>query len=153
MKKRQPPYPGMVSLKHVVTNTPTAVSAAYSGAITTNIPNIQVGAASVDGEISDVWFALGDCGVDASHALYIEADVYINGTTCLSTRPRSYARAAGARVNTIASGQYIRIASISTSANKVVRGDQITCDVVLTRTASPTTEIQNFVVCVDIQPF
>ena len=126
-----------------------------SGEITTNKGGVIIGSSPVAGKITKVWFSLESGGVDAAQNLGVSADVKIAGTTCLTTDP-AYLRTAGAgsrtAISTVSTGTGITQGVVNTGANTVAPGNLITCDLTVTRTATPTYEMKGFVMVVEFEP-
>jgi len=127
-----------------------------SGEITEGTTGRLLGAVDFDGAISDIWLSVGASGKDAAEDLSIEADVFINGTTCLTTKPKiehitgedsQQKTTLAAAVDTGITEAGLLATAISFSA-----GDVLTYDFYITRTASPTTEIEAPCLVVDLVP-
>ena len=123
-----------------------------SGEFTASANGIPLGAPRVAGKVSDVWLSVGASGKDDSNTLSLTADVQINGTTCLTTQPiiAHVSGEASTNKTTKESGDTgVTQAVVSQSANSVSAGDMLTCNLTLTRTASPTTEMANAAIVVE----
>jgi hypothetical protein len=126
----------------------------YSGQITATQRGKPLGAIGVGGRVSNVWLSCLASGKDDGNTLSIAADVKINGTTCLTTQPaiaHVSGEASQQKTTKITGDTGITQASMS-SSNTVTAGDVLTYDLVLTRTATPTTEISNVVIVVELEP-
>lgn len=126
-----------------------------SGEFTTKRAGVVVGSPRFNGRVRNVWMSVKNCGHDASNALNISGEVYINGTTCLTTTPKIAAVSGetGAQKTTLVTGDTeIVQANIDESANSYNAGDVITADIALQRTATPGTELAGIVLVVDLLP-
>lgn len=125
----------------------------YSGQITAATKYDLAGVPRFAGHIGDVILSVAQCGRDDTNTLSLEADVLINGTTCLTTKPKivDVQAVASTHRTTNASGQGITQAVMS-SANSYSAGDIITVAWSLTRTASPTTEMANAALVIELRP-
>ena len=127
----------------------------FSGQITTSKAGYPIGATRFAGHISDVWISVGASGKDDSNSLSMAANAYINGTTCLTTAPviAHVSGEASAQKSTVSTGDTgITQAVVDNSANQFTAGDIITVALTLTRTASPTTEMANACIVVELMP-
>lgn len=106
------------------------------------------------GRITNVVGSVQHNGVDATNALQMAFDVKKNGTSVASTVP-VITKAATAGVNTtFTSGTGRTPAVIKTDGTQIVAaGDVITVVFDITRTASPSTEIQGPSVLVEFEPY
>ncbi len=137
----------------VANDLPSSLFYSHSGEITANKHGIGFQAFGVAAKINNVWLSVGGNGKLNSNPLNIAADVMVNGTSCLSTSPVIAASSAtSAQATTLASGTGITQAVIDTANNTAAAGDVLTCDLTITRTDSPTTEISNVIVTVEITP-
>jgi hypothetical protein len=128
---------------------------AVSGEVTASRTNVPLGAAAFAGRVSAAWFSVEESGKDDSNDLYLEMNVKINGTTCLSTKAK-IAHVSGEssmQKTTVVTGDTgVTQAVVDNSANSCSIGDIITYDLELTRTASPTTEMSTPSVAVELEP-
>ena len=132
------------------------MKANVSGEITDQKTGHTLGAVDFDGIVSKVWLSVGASGKDDSAALSLEADVFINGTTCLTTKPKI------AHVSGEASQQKTTLGSAAdtgitedvllATAKGFNAGDVLTYNFELTRTASPTTEMKAPCLVVELMP-
>lgn len=129
--------------------------ALFSGELTADSGVIPLGAAKVPGKVVDFWMSVNSSGKDDSNPLQVSGELYINGTTCLSTKP-SIAHVSGEAATTKttkATGDTgIAQAVIDPDARTYSAGDVFTCDLTLVRTGSPTTEMSNLVLVVELEP-
>ena len=126
-----------------------------SGEVTASVGGRSLGVARYAGKILGVHIAVGASGKDDSNDLYFEADVMINGVTCLTTKPQiahvsGEASSQKSTLNTDDTG--LTQAVVNVSASEFAAGDVLTWNMLLTRTASPTTEIANPSVIVEVEP-
>lgn len=121
-----------------------------SGEITATKHGIPVVAPDFKGQVEDVFIAVGGCGRDDSNALSIEADVKIGGTSVCSTKPKISGKngAASTSRHSFASGEGVVQGVVDEDNNGFDPGDMIMLNLDLTRTATPTTEIQNVIITV-----
>jgi len=132
------------------------VEGKYSGEITASKTGGLLGAVDFDGTVSDIWLSVGASGKDASEDLSIEADVFINGVTCLTTKPKiEHVTGEDSQQKTTldsAADTGITEAALLATATSFSAGDVLTYDFYVTRTASPTTEIEAPCLVVDLMP-
>jgi len=131
------------------------IGAVFSGEFTTDRRGYPLGASKFAGRVSDVWLSVGASGKDDGDDLSVELDVKINGTTCLTTKPviAHVSGEASSQKTTKESGDTgVTQAVVSASADDYAPGDLLTADVVITR-SSPTTEIANVAVVVELDPY
>lgn len=150
MKTIMLPTPGFQ--QQVLDVGANSLRASYSGQITVSKLGLPVGTSDIAGYVKDVWLSVGACGRDDSNTLSVAADLKINGTTCMTTQPKIYGKngAASANRTTAASGEGVIEAVIDDSAASVARGDVLTWDLTLVRTATPTTEMANAFLVVEL---
>jgi hypothetical protein len=155
MESRRGPFSGPAAVKIAAANTESAFQAFHSGELTASQYGKPLGAVTIPGKITDVALSVGASGKDDSNPLRISGEVYINGASCLTTPP-SIAHVSGeasAQKTTLTTGDTgIGSPVINLSANEVLQGDVLTCDLILDRTATPTTEISSVVLMVMIEP-
>lgn len=129
--------------------------ACFSGEITANKGGYPVGAVRFAGHISDVWLTVEGSGKDDTNTLSMAANAYINGVSCLTTAPviAHVSGEASAQKSTVSTGDTgITQAVVNGSANQFAAGDIITVGLTMTRTASPTTEMSNACIVVELMP-
>ena len=127
----------------------------YSGELTGNINVGTLGAVRGGGQVKAVWMSCGATGLDNDSALNMSGEVYINGTTCLSTVPSiSYISGELSQQKTtkISGDTGIQQAVIDQDANTLSPGDVLTYDITIDRTATPATEISSPVIVVEFDP-
>jgi len=146
-----------INLKRVMGDQSAfTMKANVSGEITAQKTGYTLGAVDFDGSISRVWLSVAASGKDDSNTLELEADVFINGTTCLTTKPKI------AHVSGEASQQKTTLGSAAdtgitedvllATANSFNAGDVLTYNFELTRTSSPTTEMKAPCLVVELMP-
>ena len=137
----------------IAADLPSPLFLTFSGEITATSPGHPLGACGISAKVRNVWLSVLGKGKINVNPLSIAADVLINGTSCLTTQPIIAASSAtSTNGNTLTSGTGITQAVVDGSANTITPGDFLSCDLTLVRTASPTTEINNVTVVVEIEP-
>ena len=155
MDQKLGPYPSPAAKRQWAANSTSPMMAFQSGELTTNATGVPLGAANIGGNISDVWISVGRSGKDDSNTLSLTVDVKINGTTCLSTAPviaHVSGEAATNKTTKNDSDTGVTVRALDADNISVSQGDIITYDMALTRTPSPTTEMANLAVVVEIEP-
>jgi hypothetical protein len=124
-----------------------------SGEISVDSYGRPLGLTRFDGRVARVYMTEGDCGRDDTDDLYAEADVFINGVTCLTTKPKIEANDGSAsEVKTTLGGTDTGVTeAVVSSANSFSPGDHISWEFTLERT-TPDTEIGNPCICVELLP-
>jgi hypothetical protein len=149
------PFPSPAFGKQVEFAIAQSFGAAVSGEMTVHVRNAPLGAPKVAGKVANVFLSCEQSGKDDSEDLSFTCDVYINGTSCLTTPP------AIAHVSGEVSQQKTTIITGDTGITQAVMdadnfsfnpGDVITYDLTLTRTASPTTEILTPCLVLELEP-
>lgn len=154
MKQRKGPYPTPGAPKQWAANALPPLVAVVSGELTANQTGVPMGSVGLPSRISDVWLSVAGSGKDDTNTLQVSADVMINGTTCLTTAPviaHVSGEAAQQKTTKTSSDTGVTQAAVS-SSNSVSQGDVISYSLTLTRTSSPTTEINNVAVVVEFEP-
>jgi len=95
--------------------------------------------------VIDVGLRVGTTGTDGDDDLYVEGDINIGGTTCMDTLPK-VDQAATDGDNTFVSGTGLTQGVMDTAANDFEAGDELTYDLDLERTASPSDEIADITI-------
>lgn len=155
MEQGRGPFPSPAFKKQIAANDPSPMIAIFSGEITASAPGRMLGAANVGGVVSDVWLSVGASGKDDSDTLSLTVDVMINGTSCLDTTPviaHVSGEASTNKTTKVSGDTGITQRALDTDNYSVSPGDVITCDLALTRTASPTTEMSSVAVVVEFEP-
>ena len=140
--------------KRLAVNVLPPLQGTYSGEITTAVNDITLGVGRFAGEVTGVWMAVQASGKDDSNTLNITGEVYIDGTTCLTTTPKMYHTSGESSLkrDTREAGTGIVEAVIDTTANTFAPGDVLSAAFIVERTASPATEIKNPVIVVELEP-
>lgn len=129
--------------------------ACVSGEFTANQMGTPIGAVKKAGQIANVFLSCIASGKDDSNTLSFTCDVFINGVSCLTTPPviaHVSGEASTSKTTKLAVDTGITAAVMDTTANSLNPGDVVTYDLVLTRTASPTTEMNTPCVVVELEP-
>jgi hypothetical protein len=115
-----------------------------------------LGIARFDGAIVGFYVSVGGSGKDDSNALSAAFDVNINGVSALTTEADiAHVSGEASQHKTTfpeAADTGVTEAVIDPDAAEFSAGDVITWDFDITRTASPTTEISNPCVIVELRP-
>ena len=141
--------------QYLAANVLAPMSVGLSGEITGNIATAPLGAVRTGCKISDVWLSVNASGKDDAQTLSLTGNVYINGATCLTTPPviaHVSGEASMQKTTKITGDTGITQKVLNTSANTCAPGDILTYSFTLTRTASPTTEMNNAVLVVEFLP-
>ncbi len=126
-----------------------------SGEITASRTNEPLGLARYAGKVLNASLSVLASGKDDSNDLYVEADVMINEVSVLTTKPKvaHVSGEASSQKTSLETGDTgITQAVINVAACEFAVGDVITWNLELTRTASPTTEINSAVLTVEVEP-
>jgi len=126
-----------------------------SGEVKASANGIALGMARYSGKIMNVALSVLKSGKDDSNALSLEADVLINGVSCLTTKPKiaHVSGEASMQKTTLQSGDTgVTQAVVNAAANEFSVGDVIQWNAALTRTATPTSEMSNAVLLVEVEP-
>ena len=151
------PYPSVAFTQQIENAGIQILSAVWSGELKASTGIMPLGAARFDGRVKDVWVTANGSGRDDSNILSVSTDVYINGVSCLTTTPVISGEVGSAsRQKTTKTSDDVsdgcRQAVINTSADSFDKGDMFTYKFTLTRTATPTTEMNNLCVVVELYP-
>lgn len=148
------PYPSPGFKQQVAGAAETPLIATISGEVTTSKNGVPVGAVRDAGLVKNVFMSVGASGKDDSNTLSLEADVQINGTTCLTTKPKiAHVSGEASQQKTTKDDSDTGITqAVMSTANAYSPGDVITVDWSLARTASPTTEIANAALVIELEP-
>jgi len=149
-------YPGGTEFPKMVSDVsePSAVLMG-SGQFTANIMGYPIASPKTSGKIAGIYLSVGGSGRDDSNPLSVEGDVFINGVSCLTTKPKiegENGSAAAQKTTVITGDDGITQAVINEAANTYTPGDVITGDLALVRTSSPTTEINTPIMVVELEP-
>jgi len=153
MLLKKGPFPSPAALKQWAANNIAPMMATISGELAYGNVSGPLGACAMAGRVSAVWLSIEASGKDDDDTLSVTADVMINGTTCIDTAPviAHVSGEASTNKTTKESGDTGITAAVLTSPGVSI-GDMITYLVTPTRTASPTTEMKNLVLAVEIEP-
>lgn len=149
------PYPEAAYEKRLAQCVMPPLMDVISGELTTSRVDRPLGAARFPGRVTAVWMSVKGCGRDDSNALQISGEVFINGTTCMTTKPSICANngSAAAQKTTVVTGDTgIAQGVVDQTANTFEAGDVFTCAYTIKRTATPTTEIKGVVLVVELEP-
>ena len=155
MKKQQGPFPGPAFGKQMAGMITVPLMDQASGEFTTNVHGKTLGSQIVGGIVKDVWLSVQSDGQpELAIDLSLTADVYINGTSCLTTNPiiASQSGEAAAQKTTVNSGTGITQAVIDVDNRAFAAGDVFSYDMSITRT-TPDAEMINPVICVEVEPY
>jgi hypothetical protein len=122
-----------------------SLQATESGDLTSSSTGNFLWAAPTSGRVIDVGLRVGTTGTDGDDDLYVEGDINIGGTTCMDTLPK-VDQAATDGDNTFVSGTGLTQGVMDTAANDFEAGDELTYDLDLERTASPSDEIADITI-------
>lgn len=154
MKQGVGPFPSPAAKEQWSANTVAPLMAVMSGEITANGQGI-LGSPSIGGRVQEVYASVQACGRDDAQDLYLDFNVYINGTTCLSTSARVTANNGSAsehKTSETSQANSDSVEAVIATAREFVPGDVLTYAATLTRTATPTTEMANACIVVKIEP-
>lgn len=155
-RPRRGPYPGVGFSKQVQDVNLGPLFDGIAGDQTGDASGRFLGIARTSGKIVGVKLSCAASGKDDTNALNFQADVKINGVTCLSTKPKiEHVSGEASQYKTTypeAADTGITEAALNYAANEFVPGDIITWDFDITRTASPTTEINTPSIVVELEP-
>ena len=149
------PYPSPGFKQQLAANDHSPMLATFSGEISASAPGRLLGASNVGGKVSDVWLSVGESGKDDSATLSMTVDVMINGTSCLTTTPviaHVSGEASTNKTTKVSGDTGVTLRVLDSDNNDVSPGDVLTYDITLTRTASPTTEMNAVAVAVEFEP-
>jgi len=149
------PYPSVAFFKQIGRDGVFPVQAVFSGEFTLNVKSAPLAAVPRGAKVSNVWMSVGASGKDDDSSLQVSGEVYINGTSCLSIRPaiaHVSGEASQQKTTKVTGDTGIRQATIDTDADTLTDGDVLSYDLDLARTASPTTEITNVILVVELEP-
>jgi len=140
------PSPGFRQM--VAAQSEPSLEYQQSGSLTTTF-NFVLGSPRRDGKVIDAYFSLGNAGKDNTNTLAAELDVKVAGTSIFTTKPKILhvsGEDAGAKTTLDTGGSGITspvFGDTSYSAGDVFMGK-----LTVTRTSSPTTEMQSVAVVV-----
>ena len=155
MRPKGHPLPETGWKERLALNVMPPLQGTVSGEITSTTVIDPLGVARFKGAVKSVWVSVANSGKDDSNALAIAADVRINGETCLATMPAiSHVSGEAAQQKTTGkTGDTGITAAVLDYTNYTFEiGDVFECTFIMTRTASPTTEMSNPCVIVELEP-
>lgn len=126
-----------------------------SGEISASDGGRGLGIARYAGKILNAGLSVLASGKDDTNTLSVEADVLINGVSALTTKPKiaHVSGEASAQKTTLETGDTgITQCVVNAAACEFAVGDVIQWNMLLTRTASPTTEMSNPSLVVEVEP-
>jgi hypothetical protein len=149
------PFPDPAFGKQVAAVAMQLAEGSISGEVTANQTCMTLGIARYAGKVLNAALSVLGSGKDDTNDLYVEADVLINGVSCLTTKPKiaHVSGEAAAQKTTLETGDTgITQCVINAAASEFAVGDVITWNFEITRTASPTTEMFNPALVVEVEP-
>jgi hypothetical protein len=155
MKSMKGPFVSVAINKQIAANVPVPLVGVISGEIKASAMGMPLGAVMTGGRVSNVWLSVAASGKDDAQTLRLTGNVYVNGITCLTTQPyigHVSGEASQHKTTKITGDTGIVQAGMNSTNNVCAAGDMITCDLVLTRTATPTTEMSNATIVVEFEP-
>ena len=156
MTKNIGPLPGNVNSEVISSMVLPPLVGSISGEITVGAGGIVLGSPRKAGRVGNVFLSLGASGRDDTvNELSCEVDVMINGTSCLTTAPKISApsgEASQQKTTQITGDTGITQCLVDPDNSAFNAGDTITCTFTVVRTATPTTEMANPVVVVELIP-
>jgi len=155
MRRLFGPFPSVAFHKQIGRDAMPPVQATFSGEMTVGVKLAPLTSPQRGGKVVDVWMSVNASGKSDSYQLQITGEVYINGATCLTTRP-SIGHVSGEtsqqKTTRVTGDTGIKQAVVSATANAFTDGDMLTYKIDLVRTGTPTTEISNIVLVVELEP-
>lgn len=129
-----------------------------SGEFKASVGQQPLGIARYPGKVVAVNMSVGNAGQDdtSANAPRVSGEVYINGVSCLTTRPSiGYlsGETAGQKTTFADAGDAcVQQAVINASANTVAVGDVVTWKMTYGGSTNPTTKLQNPCIIVEVVP-
>ncbi len=155
-RPRRGPYPGVGFTKQVQDVNLGPLYDTLSGEITASLTGRLLGVARTSGMIRGVHLSCLASGKDDDYALSFSAAVKINEVAALATQPIiAHVSGEASQAKTTyseAADTGITEMELNYAANEFSPGDIISWDFELTRTASPTTEMANIGIVVELEP-
>lgn len=155
MAEKKLPLPGTAFAEQVNEKAISPMMGMVSGEFKSSVHVAALGSPTIPGRVKDVWLSVGGSGKDDSNPLQVSGEVRINGTSVLSTVPsiNHISGEADQQKTTQTTGDTgITQAVIDQDNNSFSPGDVLDYDLILDRTASPTTEITNPIIVVELEP-
>lgn len=156
MRQDGSPLPEVGWRERLALNVMPPLQAVASGEITAARTVINLGSPRFKGAIKNVWLSVGQCGRDDSgNPLSLAVDVRLDGTTVLATQPTIAGvtgEAAVQKTTIDVADTGITAAVLDYTHYTFNAGATLECEFILTRTASPASEMENPCVVVELQP-
>jgi len=149
------PFPIPNWRKMLSANIMQPLFSSFSGELEANVDRAPLGAARTSGIVTDVWLSIGASGKDDSAELQVSGEVFINGVTCLTTKPsitHVSGEASQNKTTKVPGDTGIAQGVIDTTANSFSVGDSFSYDLTVVRTGGPTTEMSNPTIVVELEP-
>lgn len=150
------PFGDPSELRRLALNGMPPLQDTYSGELAVSIYDKPIGIANGSGRVVDFILSVQGHGQDDDNNLDISGELYINGVTCLTTRPTiGYVsgEASQQKTTAITGDTAITQAAIDTSANEVTRGDVLSYDLIVNSQSSPDAKLHNPCVVVVFEPY
>jgi len=148
-------FPEVGWRERLALNVMPPMQVSWSGELVADVCGVPAGTARFKGRVKRVWVSCAQSGKDDSNELNFSGDVMINDTSCLTTMA-GIAHISGEDSQQKTTGKTgdtgIVEAVLDYSNNSFEIGDVLEVDLHVTRTASPTQEIQCPVVVVELEP-
>lgn len=141
--------------KRLAVNILNPLQGTYSGEVTADVNDFAIGTSRFAGEVVGVSLSVQASGKDDTNELNLSGEVYISGITCLTTTPKiAHISGEDSQNKTTIGGLGAGTveAVIDTTANTFSPGDVLSASFTVERTGSPTTEIKNPVILVELEP-
>lgn len=148
------PTPSIAFAKDVALYNEPPLVCSISGELKVSRMNHVLGAPHFSGRVRNVWMSVGNCGTDATDALNISGEVYINGVSCLTTTPKiaGVSGESGSQKTTLVTGDTAIVQGVvNPAANSFDRGDVFTCNIKL-QVTTPEDYVESIVLVVDLLP-
>lgn len=149
------PYNSPHFSKQVENSLSQSFGVSVSGEFTASRSGVPLGAVKTAGKVANVFLSVDKTGKDDTNQLAVSGEVFINSVSCLTTKP-SIAHVSGEvsqqKTTLITGDTGIAQAVIDTDNNSYNPGDVLTAELTLQRTATPTTEMINPVIVVELEP-
>lgn len=147
------PSPGFA--RKIAASAEPSLEFQRSGQLTAHY-NFVLGAPRKGGRIVDAYISIGNAGKDDTNTLGVELDVKLSGTSIFTTKPKILhvsGEAAATGKTTVETGDAgVTVAVLDQSKCSYGAGDVFMGKLTVTRTASPTVEMQDVAVAVILSP-
>jgi len=155
MKRLSGPFADPSESRRMSTAPLIPLTGTVSGELSSSVAGKPLGVAGASGRVRDVYLSVGLTGKeDVDYPLQISGEVYINGVSCLSTKPcitTVSGETPQQKTTRVTGDAGITQAVINGSANSFTPGDLFTFDIMVSRT-SPTQEMRNAAIVVELEP-